>query len=63
MVENKPIWINLNTTVVKVCKNGQLDGFRTNHSLRSAASRLHSREIDEQIIQELIVHENIAVCK
>ena len=41
-----------------------LDGFRTNHSLRAtAATRLYSRGVDEQTIQEVTGHKSLAVRK
>ena len=50
----------LNSTVSKVCRNG----FRTNHSLRAtAATRLYSRGVDEQLIQEITGHKSLAVRK
>ena len=62
---SKPIgWNMLNSTVSKVCRNAKLDGFRTNHSLKAtAATRLYSRGLDEQLIQEITGHKSLAVRK
>ena len=49
-----PIGINsLRSTVSKLCQNGGIDGYKTNHSLRvTAATRLFHEGIDEQLIKE-----------
>ena len=48
--------------VSRICNQGGLLGFRTNHSLRStAASRLYNKGFDEQLIMETTGHRSNAV--
>lgn len=48
--------------VADICKEGGLLGHRTNHSLRAtAATRLYSANVDEQLITEVTGHRSMAV--
>ena len=49
-----PIGIkSLRSTVSKLCQKGDIDGYKTNHSLRvTAATRLFHEGIDEQLVME-----------
>ena len=52
----------LDTVVADICKQGNLGGYRTNHSLRaSAATRMFDAEVDEQLICEVTGHRSAAV--
>lgn len=52
----------LATVVSTLCNQGGLDGYRTNHSLRtSAATRLYHAGVDEQLITEVTGHQSNAV--
>ena len=52
----------LDTVVAEICKDGNLLGYRTNHSLRaSAATRMFDAEVDEQLICEVTGHRSSAV--
>ena len=48
--------------VSNICTQGNLPGYRTNHSLRaSAATRLYDAEVDEQVISEITGHRSKAI--
>lgn len=52
----------LTSMVADICKEGGLGGHRTNHSLRAtAATRLYSANVDEQLISEVTGHSSSAV--
>ena len=52
----------LRDTVKEVCKNANLPGFYSNHSLRSTAcTRMYNCNIDEQVIMEITGHRSLAV--
>ena len=55
---DQPVGVNTLHEVVKsVCIKASMDGFYTNHSLRSSsATRMYHGGIDEQIIQEITGH-------
>lgn len=58
---NKPIGHNtLDGTVARLCQQAQIQGFRTNHSLRAtAATRLFQASVDEQLIMERTGHRSL----
>ena len=58
---NKPIGHNtLDGTVARLCRQAQIQGFRTNHSLRAtAATRLFQASVDEQLIMERTGHRSL----
>ena len=60
---NSPVGVNKLQSVVKtVCQQAGLDGFYTNHSLRStAATRMYQNDCSEQLIQEVTGHRSLAV--
>ena len=60
---DRPVGVNKLQSVVRdVCKKAGLEGFYTNHSLRStAATRLYQQNIPEQVIQEITGHWSLAV--
>ena len=60
---NSPVGVNKLQGVVKqVCKDAGLDGYYTNHSLRStAATRMYQSDTPEQVIQEITGHRSLAV--
>ena len=60
---NQPVGVNkLQSVVKKVCKNAGLNGYNTNHSLRStAATRMYQNSCPEQLIQEITGHLSLAV--
>ena len=46
--------------MAKMCTKAQIQGYKTNHSLRAtAASRLYRKGIDEQLIMERTGHRSI----
>ena len=48
------------TTVVRLCKAANIEGFKTNHSLRTTtATRLYHSNHDEQLIMERTGHRSI----
>ena len=52
----------LDTVAAEICKQGNLGGYRTNHSLRaSAVTRMFDAEVDEQLICEVTGHRSSAV--
>ncbi|XP_070548200.1 transcriptional regulator QRICH1-like [Ptychodera flava] len=52
----------LHGTIARLCKEADIPGFRTNHSLRAtAATRLYDADIDEQLICEKTGHRSDAV--
>ena len=57
------VGVNKLQNVVKtMCKNAGLDGFYTNHSLRStAATHMYQGNVPEQVIQEITGHRSSAV--
>ena len=49
-------------TVKRLCSEAGLSGFRSNHSLRAtAASRLYSKNFDEQLISQTTGHRSVAL--
>ena len=51
----------LSKVVGRLCNDGGLFGYYTNHSLRAtAASRLYARRVDEQLIMERTGHSSVA---
>ena len=58
---NTPIGHNtLSKTVRRLCKSANIDGFKTNHSLRvTAATRLFQSGTDEQLIMDRTGHRSI----
>ena len=60
---DRPVGVNTLREVVKnVCIKASMDGFYTNHSLRSsAATRMYRGGIEEQIIQEITGHRSNCV--
>lgn len=60
---SSPIGINtITTTVGNLCKKAGFVGHYTNHSLRAtAASRLYSAGVDEQLIAETTGHSSNAI--
>ena len=61
---DRPVGVNKLQNVVKsVCQQAGLEGFYTNHSLRStAATRMYQSNVSEQVIQEITGHRSLAVC-
>ena len=61
---DRPVGVNkLRKTIKELCKQGGIDGFFTNHSLRlTAATNLYRNNVDEQLIQEITGHRSLAVC-
>ena len=52
----------LQSVVKDMCKSAGLEGFYTNHSLRStAATRMYHGNVSEQVIQEITGHRSLAV--
>lgn len=50
----------LRDTVNRICKEAGIQGFKTNHSLRStAASRLYQAGVDEQLVMERTGHRSL----
>ena len=50
----------LTTTVARLCKAANIEGFKTNHSLRATtATRLYHSNLDEQLIMERTGHRSI----
>ena len=60
---NQAVGVNKLQKVVKtVCEQAGLNGFYTNHSLRStAATRMYQNQCSEQLIQEVTGHRSLAV--
>lgn len=58
-----PVGIHpLQGTVARLCKAAGITGYFTNHSLRAtAATRLYSAGIDEQLISEKTGHRSLAL--
>ena len=57
----KPLGHNsLTKTISRLCKSANIDGFKTNHSLRAtAATRLYESGVDEQLIMERTGHRSL----
>ena len=62
---DRPVGVHtLRNTVRELCKKAGIDGFRTNHSLRSSsATRMYGDGVPEQVIQEVTGHRSLAVHK
>ena len=60
---DKPVGVHTLRKVVKtICEKGKIDGYFTNHSLRSSsATRMYRGGLDEQLIQEITGHRSLAV--
>ena len=60
---DRPVGVNTLRKVVKeICEKGGIDGYFTNHSLRSSsATRMYQGGVDEQVIQEVTGHRSLAV--
>ena len=60
---NQAVGVNKLQSVVKqVCSDAGLNGYYTNHSLRStAATRMYQSNTPEQVIQEITGHRSLAV--
>ena len=61
--QDRPAGLNRIYDMVKeVCKNANLPGFYSNHSLRSTAcTRMYHCDIDEQVIIEITGHKSLSV--
>ncbi len=50
----------LDGTVARLCREANITGFRTNHSLRAtAATRLYNAGVDEQQVMEVTGHHSL----
>ena len=60
---DQPYGVNKIKSVVKeICKEGGLEGYFTNHSLRATcASRMYAKNVPEQIIKETTGHRSACV--
>ena len=61
--QDRPAGLNrIHDTVKEVCKNVNLPGFYSNHSLRlTACTRMYHCDIDEQVIMEITGHRSLSV--
>ena len=46
-------------TVNRICKEADIQGFKTNHSLRSTASLLYQAGVDKQLVMERTGHRSL----
>ena len=62
---DQPVGVHtLRNTVRELCKKAGINGFGTNHSLRSSsATRMYGEGVPEQVIQEITGHRSLCVCK
>ena len=60
---DRPAGQNKLRDVIKgLCSKAKLDGFYSNHSLRSTSgTKLYQNDIDEQLIQEITGHRSLAI--